>query len=184
MQLANREAQRFNHEYIGTEHILLALLAEGRSVAAEVLRKVGADLPTIRREVEKTVQAGPGGFRVALRWLPTTPRAKKAFEYAVLEARALGHNYIGTEHLLLGLLREQDGAAATVLTDLGVKLEEVRERLNNPRVPSSPARVGWRLGRIVRRLFGGSDKETSASKPEATEKDAGGRDWQSTSGGP
>src|ERR671914_1726109 len=131
MQLANQEAQRFNHEYIGTEHILLGLVKEGSGVAANVLKNLDVDLRKIRLEVEKIVQAGPGGDQVVLGKLPHTPRAKKVIEYSVEEARNLNHNYVGTEHLLLGLLREQEGVAAQVLMNLGLKLEDVREEVLN-----------------------------------------------------
>ncbi len=129
MQLANQEAQRFNHEYIGTEHILLGLVKEGSGVAANVLKNLDVDLRKIRLEVEKIVQAGPD--MVTMGKLPQTPRAKKVIEYAMEEARNLNHNYVGTEHLLLGLLREQDGVAAQVLMNLGLKLEDVREEVLN-----------------------------------------------------
>ncbi|MFH1421733.1 MAG: ATP-dependent Clp protease ATP-binding subunit, partial [Planctomycetota bacterium] len=127
MQLARSEAMRFNHEYIGTEHILLGLIQEGSGVAANVLKNLGLDLAKIRHEVEKTVQAGTSGSVIGQ--LPFTPRAKKVLEFAVDEATALGHNYIGTEHLLLGLLRENGGKAAQVLLNLGVRLEEAREEV-------------------------------------------------------
>lgn len=129
MQLANQEAQRFNHEYIGTEHILLGLVKEGSGVAANVLKNLDVDLRKIRIEVEKIVQAGPD--MVTMGKLPHTPRAKKVIEYAIEEARNLNHNYVGTEHLLLGLLREQEGVAAQVLQNLGLKLDEVREEVLN-----------------------------------------------------
>src|SRR5215813_2835014 len=131
MQLANQEAQRFNHEYIGTEHILLGLVKEGSGVAANVLKNLDIDLRKIRLEVEKTVQTGQATEMVTMGKLPQTPRAKKVIEYSIEEARNLNHNYVGTEHLLLGLLREQDGVAAQVLMNLGVKLEEVREEVLN-----------------------------------------------------
>src|SRR5438094_2140586 len=131
MQLANQEAQRFNHEYIGTEHILLGLVKEGSGVAANVLKNLDIDLRKIRLEVEKIVQHGPGGEQVVMGRLPHTPRAKKVIEYSVEEARTLNHNYVGTEHLLLGLLREQEGVAAQVLMNLGLKLEDVREEVLN-----------------------------------------------------
>ncbi|MDP6545989.1 MAG: ATP-dependent Clp protease ATP-binding subunit [Phycisphaerae bacterium] len=124
MALANQEAQRFNHEYIGTEHVLLGLIKEGSGVGANVLRNLGVDLPKVRMEIEKLVKAGPD--MVTMGKLPQTPRAKKVVEYAIEEARNLNHNYVGTEHLLLGLLREHDGVAAQVLLNLGLKLEEVR----------------------------------------------------------
>ena len=131
MQLANQEAQRFNHEYIGTEHVLLGLVKEGSGVAANVLKNLDIDLRKIRLEVEKIVQHGPGGEQVVMGRLPHTPRAKKVIEYSVEEARNLSHNYVGTEHLLLGLLREQEGVAAQVLMNLGLKLEDVREEVLN-----------------------------------------------------
>ncbi|GHT35831.1 ATP-dependent Clp protease ATP-binding protein [Planctomycetales bacterium] len=129
LQLANQEAQRFNHEYIGTEHLLLGLIKEGNGVAANVLKNLDIDLRKIRHEVEKLVRSGPD--LVTMGKLPQTPRAKKAIEYAVEEARNLNHNYVGTEHLLLGLLREQEGVAAQVLMNLGLKLEEVRREVLN-----------------------------------------------------
>ena len=129
MALANQEAQRFNHEYIGTEHILLGLVKEGSGVGANVLKALDIDLRKVRLEVEKLVKSGPE--MVTMGKLPQTPRAKKVLEYAIEEARNLNHNYVGTEHLLLGLLREQDGVAAQVLMNLGVKLEEGREEVLN-----------------------------------------------------
>jgi ATP-dependent Clp protease ATP-binding subunit ClpC len=129
MALANQEAQRFNHEYIGTEHILLGLVKEGSGVGANVLKNLDIDLRKVRLEVEKLVKSGPD--MVTMGKLPQTPRAKKVIEYAIEEARNLNHNYVGTEHLLLGLLREHDGVAAQVLMNLGLKLEEVREEVLN-----------------------------------------------------
>src|SRR5499426_1045952 len=131
MQLANQEAQRFNHEYIGTEHVLLGLVKEGSGVAANVLKNLDIDLRKIRLEVERIVQHGPGGDQVVMGRLPHTPRAKKVIEYSVEEARNLNHNYVGTEHLLLGLLREEEGVAAQVLMNLGLRLEDVREEVLN-----------------------------------------------------
>jgi len=129
MALANQEAQRFNHEYIGTEHILLGLVKEGSGVGANVLKNLDVDLRKVRLEVEKLVKPGPE--MVTMGKLPQTPRSKKVMEYAIEEARNLNHNYVGTEHLLLGLLREHDGVAAQVLMNLGLKLEEVREEVLN-----------------------------------------------------
>ncbi len=129
MALANQEAQRFNHEYIGTEHILLGLVKEGSGVGANVLKNLDIDLRKVRLEVEKLVKSGPE--TVTMGKLPQTPRAKKVIEYAIEEARNLNHNYVGTEHLLLGLLREQDGVAAQVLMNLSVRLEDVREEVLN-----------------------------------------------------
>lgn len=129
MALANQEAQRFNHEYIGTEHILLGLVKEGSGVGANVLKNMDVDLRKVRLEVEKLVKSGPD--MVTMGKLPQTPRAKKVIEYAIEEARNLNHNYVGTEHLLLGLLREHDGVAAQVLMNLSLKLEDVREEVLN-----------------------------------------------------
>jgi ATP-dependent Clp protease ATP-binding subunit ClpC len=127
MNLARQEAQRFNHEYLGTEHVLLGLVQEGSGVAANVLKSMGIDLAKIRSEVENLVKTGPS--MVTMGQLPFTPRAKKVLELSMEEASNLGHNYIGTEHLLLGLIKENEGIAARVLTNLGVKLEDVREEV-------------------------------------------------------
>src|SRR5262245_34614060 len=124
IQLANEEAKRFCHEYIGTEHILLGLVKVGSGVAANVLKNLDIDLRKIRLEVEKIVQAGPD--MIVMGRLPQTPRAKKVIEYAIEEARNLNHSYVGTEHLLLGLLREQEGVAAYVLRSFGMTLERLR----------------------------------------------------------
>ncbi len=127
MSLARQEAQRFNHDYIGTEHILLGLVQEGSGVAAQVLRNLEVEPRKIRVEVEKIVKNGTN--MVTMGQLPFTPRAKKVLELALEEAQNLGHSYIGTEHLLLGLIRENEGIAAQVLLNLGTKLEEVREEV-------------------------------------------------------
>jgi ATP-dependent Clp protease ATP-binding subunit ClpC len=127
MALANQEAQRFNHEFIGTEHILLGLVKEGSGVGANVLKNLDVDIKKLRLEVEKLVKSGPD--MVTMGKLPQTPRAKKVVEFAIEEARALNHNYVGTEHLLLGLLRETEGVAAQVLMNLGLKLEDVRQEV-------------------------------------------------------
>jgi len=130
MSLARLEAQRFYHDYVSTEHILLALVKEGTGVASVVLKKMGVELKDVRNEIEKKVERGPEPVSSGQQ-LPYTPRAKKVLELSLEEARSLGHHYIGTEHLLLGLLRETDGVAAQVLTDLGLKLEDVREEIHN-----------------------------------------------------
>ena len=127
MTLARQEATRFNHEYIGTEHILLGLVQEGSGVAATVLRNLGVDLDKIRQEVENMVKQGPP--TTTMGQPPFTPRAKKVLELSMEEASSLGHNYVGTEHLLLGLIRENEGIAAQVLMNLGVKLDSVREEV-------------------------------------------------------
>jgi ATP-dependent Clp protease ATP-binding subunit ClpC len=122
--LAKEEARRFNHDYIGTEHILLGLIKEGESVAAAVLQNLGLSLDTIRLEVEKLVQFGPS--TIVSGDIPFTPKAKKVIELAMDEARRLGHNYIGTEHLLLGLIKEGEGVASHVLMNIGLDLNKVR----------------------------------------------------------
>ncbi|MDP3685776.1 MAG: Clp protease N-terminal domain-containing protein [bacterium] len=124
MQLANLEAQRFNHEYIGTEHVLLGIVKVGDSPAASILTRCGVRLPQICQEVEKMVPSGPD--MVTMGKLPQTPHTKMVLEHAVQEARDLGHQHVGTEHLLLGLLREEEGVAAQVLRGLGVNLDEAR----------------------------------------------------------
>jgi len=127
--LAKEEAKRFNHDYIGTEHVLLGLVREGEGVAAAVLASFGLSSDKIRIEVEKLVQPGPS--TVVSGDLPFTPKAKKVIELAMDEARMLGHNYIGTEHLLLGLIREGEGVASQVLMNLGLELDKVREEVMN-----------------------------------------------------
>ncbi len=127
MGLARQEAQRFSHDYIGTEHILLGLVQEGSGVAASVLKNLDIDLKKIRQEVEKLVSTGT--TMVTMGQLPFTPRAKKVLELSLEEASNLGHTYIGTEHLLLGLIRESEGIAAQVLKNLKVKVEDVREEV-------------------------------------------------------
>ena len=125
--LAKEEAKRFNHDYIGTEHILLGLIREGEGVAAVVLQKMGLNLQQIRMEIEKIVKPGPP--MVVSGDIPFTPTAKKVIELSSEEARALGHNYIGTEHILLGLIREGEGVASQVLVNLGLDLNKVREEI-------------------------------------------------------
>ncbi|MGD8500761.1 MAG: Clp protease N-terminal domain-containing protein, partial [Phycisphaerales bacterium] len=146
MALANQEAQRFNHEYIGTEHILLGLVKEGSGVGATVLKNLDVDIKKLRLEVEKLVKSGPD--MVTMGKLPQTPRAKKVIEYAIEEARSLNHNYVGTEHILLGLLRESEGIAAQVLMNLGLKLEDVRQEVLNllgAGVDNGPAALGMKM---------------------------------------
>jgi hypothetical protein len=123
LSLAQEEAQRFNHNYIGTEHILLGLVREGEGIAAKVLNNLGVDLNKVRSSVEFIIGRGD---RIVLGEIGLTPRAKKVIELAVDEARLLNHHYIGTEHLLLGLVREGEGIAAGALESLGVNLEQVR----------------------------------------------------------
>jgi ATP-dependent Clp protease ATP-binding subunit ClpC len=152
MALANQEAQRFNHDVIGTEHILLGLVKEGSGVGATVLKNFDVDIKKLRLEVEKHVKSGPD--MVTIGKLPQSPRAKKVVEYAIDEARALNHNYVGTEHILLGLLRETEGIAAQVLLSLGLKLEEVRQEILNllgAGVEGSPANLDMKLGPAIAR---------------------------------
>ena len=123
LSLAQDEAQRFNHNYIGTEHLLLGLVSEGDGIAARVLGNLGVELARERSAVEFIIGRGD---RIVLGEIGLTPRAKKVIDLAVDEARRLDHHYVGTEHLLLGLVREGEGIAAGVLESLGVNLEKVR----------------------------------------------------------
>lgn len=129
MQLANQEAQRMNHEYIGTEHILLALLKEMSGVAGLVLTNLKLDIGKCRAEVLKLLKHGPE--MVTMGKLPQTPRAKKAMEFAIEESRAMEHSHVGTEHILLGLARERDGVAAQVLNNFGMPLELLRKAVRD-----------------------------------------------------
>ena len=124
--LAQEEARMLNHNYIGTEHILLGLIHEGEGVAAKALESLGISLDAVRQQVEEIIgqgQQAPSGH------IPFTPRAKKVLELSLREALQLGHDYIGTEHLLLGLIREGDGVAAQVLIRLGADLNRVRQQI-------------------------------------------------------
>jgi ATP-dependent Clp protease ATP-binding subunit ClpC len=125
LSLAQEEAQRFQHNYIGTEHLLLGLVREGEGVAAKVLTSLDVDLEKVRKAVEDIIGRGD---RIVLGEIGLTPRAKKVIELAVDEARRLNHQYIGTEHLLLGLLREGEGIGAGVLESFGLSLQEVRAK--------------------------------------------------------
>ena len=178
MQLANQEAQRFNHEYIGTEHMLLGLVKEGTGVAANVLKNLDVDLRKIRLEVEKLVQSGPE--MITMGKLPQTPRAKKVIEYSMEEARQLAHNFVGTEHILLGLLREQEGVAAQVLMNLGMKLEDVREEvlnlLGNGLEGGEGSERGGREGAGAGAGGGGESSSGKSSKSKTPALDSFGRD--------
>src|SRR5437016_4749018 len=124
--LAQEEARMLNHNYIGTEHVLLGLIREGEGVAAKALESLGISLEGVRQQVEEIIGQGqqiPGGH------IPFTPRAKKVLELSLREALQLGHNYIGTEHILLGLIREGEGVAAQVLVKLGADLNRVRQQV-------------------------------------------------------
>src|SRR5262245_53276697 len=171
MQLANQEAQRLNHEYIGTEHVLLGLVKEGSGVAANVLKNLDIDLRKIRLEVEKLVQSSPEVGTPGK--LPQTPRAKKVIEYSIEEARNLNHNYVGTEHLLLGLLREQEGVAAQVLMNLGLRLEDVREEVLNLLGHNMETDEGGSGGGAPE---GGTERQPSKGKSKTPALDSFGRD--------
>lgn len=125
MALANQEAQRFNHEYITPEHILLGLVKDWESVAGRALAGMGVDPRKIRLEVEMAVKSGDGSFVVSGQ-RPASSLAKKAVEYAIEEARGLNHRHVGTDHILLGLLRLTEGVAARVFADCGVTLDGAR----------------------------------------------------------
>lgn len=128
LQLAQQEAVRFSHEYVGTEHVLLRLLAEGYGVATNVLKNLDIEPRKVRAEVEKAIRPGhkPGTGQ-----LPHTPFTDKAIEYAIEETQHFNHQFVGTEHLLLGLLRASEGIAAQVLTNLGLDLDDAREEVKN-----------------------------------------------------
>src|ERR1700733_2204666 len=125
LALARKEADRFNHNFLGTEHLLLGLIKLGQGVAVNVLQKMGLDLETVRMEVEKQTPSGPDQKMIGN--IPYTPRVKKVIALAQKEAKQLNHTYVGTEHLLLGLLREGDGVAAKVLRSLDINIEQTRQ---------------------------------------------------------
>src|SRR3989454_5446065 len=127
LALARREADRFNHNFVGTEHLLLGLIRLGQGTAVTVLGKMGLDLENVRLEVEKQVGTGPDQKMIGN--IPYTPRVKRVLSLAAKECRALNHSYVGTEHILLGLLREGDGVAARVLKNLDVDIEQTRQEI-------------------------------------------------------
>lgn len=127
LALSRKEAERFNHNFVGTEHLLLGMIKLGQGVAVNVLQKLGLDLETVRMEVEKQVGTGPDQKMIGN--IPYTPRVKKVLALAAKEAKNLNHTYVGTEHILLGLLREGDGVAARVLKNLGVDIEQTRQEI-------------------------------------------------------
>jgi ATP-dependent Clp protease ATP-binding subunit ClpA len=151
--LAQEEARALRHDYIGTEHILLGLIHEGEGVAAKALEALGIGLQAVRQQVEELIGQGE---EQRSGHIPFTPRAKKVLELSLRESQQLGHNYIGTEHILLGLIREGDGVAAQVLVRLGADLNRVRQQVievladHQARQPASqqPAPVGLRVGRM------------------------------------
>src|SRR5580698_3830725 len=125
LALGRKEADRLNHNFLGTEHVLLGMIKLGQATAVHVLVKNGINLETLRLEVEKQVGTGPDQVRIGN--IPYTPRVKKVIALAQKEAKQLNHTYVGTEHLLLGLLREGDGVAAKVLRNLEVEIEQTRK---------------------------------------------------------
>jgi hypothetical protein len=153
LALARQEADRLNHNFVGTEHVLLGLIRLGQGTAVNVLQKMGLDLETVRTEVEKQVGTGPDQKMVGA--IPYTPRVKKVLSLAAKEAKALNHNYVGTEHLLLGLLREGDGVAARVLENLNVDIEQTRLEILNELDPNF----------IPDTDAGGAPRITLASRP-------------------
>jgi ATP-dependent Clp protease ATP-binding subunit ClpC len=153
LALARKEADRFNHNFVGTEHLLLGLIKLGQGVAVNVLQKLGLDLETVRMEVEKQVGTGPDQKMIGN--IPYTPRVKKVLALAAKEAKALNHTYVGTEHILLGLLREGDGVAARVLKNLDVDIEQTRQEILKELDPNFAA-----------------SEEPAASGAEAPEKPA------------
>jgi ATP-dependent Clp protease ATP-binding subunit ClpC len=157
LQMAREEAARLHHEYVGTEHILLGLIREGEGVAAAVLQNLNVDLDDIQQKIEETVKKGKAAAAAGPD-LPYTSRAKKVLELAMTEARELNHSYVGTEHLLLGLLREEKGIAAQVLTDAGVSLE------------ASRAETLRLLGSDMPQPAGGATPPQQAAQPKAEKK--------------
>ena len=150
LALARKEADRFNHNYVGTEHLLLGLIKLGQGVAVNVLQKMGLDLETVRMEVEKQVGSGPETKMVGN--IPYTPRVKKVLALAGKEAKALNHSYVGTEHILLGLLREGEGVAARVLKSLEVDIERTRNEILKELDPNfTPAESDQESGEPTRK---------------------------------
>jgi ATP-dependent Clp protease ATP-binding subunit ClpA len=147
--LAQEEAYRFYHEYIGTEHLLLALVKEGSGIAVDVLAQLNIDLGRVCTEIEKIVLPGPEEVFTPGR-LPQTPRAKKAIEYAIDEASSLGQVEVGAEHLLIGLLRVEEGVASQVLMNLGLRLKDLREgvRWAHKRQVIDPSWLSWNRGTV------------------------------------
>jgi ATP-dependent Clp protease ATP-binding subunit ClpC len=134
--LARTEALRFNHDFLGTEHLLIGLIKLGQGIAVNVLQKIGLDLETVRREVEKLEGKGPD--QQVIGYIPYTPRANKALSLAVEEAKVLNHLHVGTEHILLGLLREGDGVAARALKNLNVDIAQIRREILKALDPNFP----------------------------------------------
>ena len=154
IDLAHEEARLLNHTYVGTEHLLLGLIGAGEGVAVQALESLGVSLEAVREQVEQIIGRGQ---QAVPEHIPLTPRAKKVLELARREAFQLGHNYIGTEHILLGLIREGKGVSAQVLADLGADVNRVRQqiiRLPAPKtalpVPKTALPVQIRAGQLTR----------------------------------
>ena len=169
-QLANQEAQRLNHEYIGSEHILLGLVKEGSGIAAKVLISLGATVPAVRRELERIVPKGRDAATPGK--LPLTPRAKLAIQHSMDEARNLNHGHVGTEHMLLALMRDEEGVAAQVLAGLGLRLEDVRAEVMaifgvptaaQRETPGKSCGARKERGRDAASLFGQSEESAAAT---------------------
>lgn len=163
IMLAQEEARRLGHNFVGTEQVLLGLIGEGTGVAAKTLKSMGVTLKDARAEVEKIIGRGSGFVAVEI---PFTPRAKRVLELSWDEARQLGHNYIGTEHLLLGLIREGEGVAARVLENLGIDLNKIRSNVVKMLGESKPQTVS----------SGSSGSSSSGGKTKTPSLDEFGRD--------
>jgi ATP-dependent Clp protease ATP-binding subunit ClpA len=172
--LAQEQARLRNHDYIGTEHLLLGLIAEGQGVAATTLESLGISLEAVRAQVEEAIGQGQ---RTPTGQVPFTPRAKKVLELSLREALQLGHNYIGTEHLLLGLLREGEGVAAQVLVALGAELSRVRQQVVQVLSVSAGgleagARTRWVLMRVPEELREAEEQLAQVRKQKEAAIDA------------
>ena len=177
--LAQEEARMLNHNYIGTEHILLGLIHEGEGVASKALESLGISLESVREQVQEIIgqgQQAPSGH------IPFTPRAKKVLELSLREALQLGHNYIGTEHILLGLIREGEGVAAQVLVKLGADLNRVRQQVIQliSGYQGKERRLGRRPGR--QRPAGGHPRGLARARPVRPQPHAGGPRGQARPG--
>lgn len=155
LTLAQKEGRLFNHHHIGTEHLLLGILCEEEGIGGQVLKSMGIKLDAVREVVEKKLGRGTGSVSFSP---PFTTRAKKVLEFSLREALQLGHSYVGTEHMLLGLVREGEGAAATILVELGVDLATVRQNViehlvrgsvSGERAASGATKVAVALGRVT-----------------------------------
>ena len=160
LAMAREEAARLHHEYVGTEHILLGLVREGEGVAAVVLQNLGAELDDMQRKIEETVKKAKAGQTIGPD-LPYTSPAKKVLELAMAEARYLNHQYVGTEHVLLGLIREEHGAAAQVITSFGITIDAARAGVLEILGSESPADQEFKR----RRMFGVGREMPRTSAP-------------------